>query len=43
MVTRSEKENRSYGEVRNNKTMLKILSLIRIIYLNPFMTEADII
>ena len=26
-------ENRSYGEVRNNKTRLKILSLIGILYL----------
>ena len=29
----SKKENQSYGEIRNNKTMLKILSLIRILYL----------
>ena len=29
----SKNENRSYGEVRNNKTRLKILSLIGILYL----------
>ena len=29
----SKKENRSYGEVRKNKTMLKIFSLVRILYL----------
>ena len=29
----SKNENRSYGEARNNKAMLKILSLIRILYL----------
>ena len=29
----SRKENRSYGEVRNNKAILKILSLIQILYL----------
>ena len=29
----SKKENRSYGEARNSKAMLKILSLIRILYL----------
>ena len=28
----SKKEKKSYGKVRNNKTMLKILSLIRILY-----------
>ena len=29
----NKKESRSYGEVRNNKAMLKILSLFRILYL----------
>ena len=29
----SKNENRSYGEVRNNKAMLKILLLTRILYL----------
>ena len=29
---RIKKEKRSYGKVRNNKTMLKILSFIRILY-----------
>ena len=29
----SKNENQSYGEIRNNKAMLKILSLIRILYL----------
>ena len=29
----SKKEKRNYGKVENNKTMLKVLSLIRIIYL----------
>ena len=29
----SKREKRNYGKVENNKTMLKILSLIRIIYL----------
>ena len=29
----SKNEKRSYGEARNNKAMLKILSLIRILYL----------
>ena len=29
----SKNENRSYGEVRNNKKRLKILSLIGILYL----------
>ena len=29
----SKNENRSYGEARNNKALLKILSLIRILYL----------
>ena len=29
----SKKEKRSYGKVRNNKTMLKILSFIQILYL----------
>ena len=29
----SKKEKRNYGKVENNKTMLKILSLIQIIYL----------
>ena len=29
----SKKEKRSYGKVRNNKTMLAILSFIQILYL----------
>ena len=29
----SKNENRSYGEAKNNKAMLKILSLIRTLYL----------
>ena len=29
----NKKEKRSYGKVRNNKTMLTILSFIRILYL----------
>ena len=29
----SKKKKRSYGKVRNNKTMLKIVSFIRILYL----------
>ena len=29
----SKKEKRSYGKVRNNKTMLTILSFIQILYL----------
>ena len=29
----SKKEKRSYGEIENNKTMLKILQFIRILYL----------
>ena len=29
----SEKEKRSYGKVENNKTMLKILPFVRILYL----------
>ena len=28
----SKKEKRSYGKVKNNKTMLKILTFIRILY-----------
>ena len=28
------KENRSYGKVKNNKTMLKLLPFIRVLYLN---------
>ena len=29
----SKKEKRSYGRVRNDKTMLKVLSFIQILYL----------
>ena len=29
----SKKEKRSYGKIENNKTMLKILPFIRILYL----------
>ena len=29
----SKKEKRSYGKVRNNKTMLKVLPFIQILYL----------
>ena len=36
----NKKENRSYGEVRNNKAMLKILSLFRILYLKQ---QSDIL